>query len=494
MLLTYSLSDRNGLPIYEYLYRCIRNDILSGRLTAGERMPSKRLLAAHLKISVVTVETAYAQLIAEGYLDSFEKRGYFVAEGIVSANPSPLPAALSEQAAQGTSRSVGAASSPASSTSGTPSDSAAPCLLDLTANEIASDQFPFSVWSRLMRNVISEQHTRLLERIPAMGVYELRKAIADYLYELRGMTVEPEQILIGAGTEYLYQLLIQLLGRDSVYAMENPGYRKAQQIYEAHCVRYRPVKMDEQGISMRLLRQTDANIVHISPAHHYPTGTVMSIGRRRELLAWAAKQPGRYILEDEYDSEFRFAGKPIPPLFSVDPQGCVVYMNTFSKCISPSIRISYLILPKPLLARFEETLSFYSCTVPSFEQYTLARFIGDGYLIKHINRTKNQYRLVRDELIALMEKSPLASRITIREEDAGLHFLMQLRTEASDREVQAQAERLGIRLQPLSDFLFSPENGYEHTFVVNYSSLSREGIKKAGELLLPLLEKMSGTV
>lgn len=477
MLLTYSLSERNGLPIYEYLYRCIRDDILSGRLTAGERMPSKRLLASHLKISVVTVETAYAQLIAEGYLNSFEKRGYFVAEGVVlpkkrpSAAPLPHKTALSPSAPQPSSD--------------------VPCLLDLTANEIASDQFPFSVWSRLMRNVISVQHTRLLERIPGAGVYELRKAIADYLYQLRGISVQPEQILIGAGTEYLYQLLIQLLGRDSVYAMENPGYRKAQQIYEAHQVRYHPVKMDAQGISMRLLRESGANIVHISPAHHYPTGIVTPITRRKELLAWAAEQPGRYILEDEYDSEFRFSGKPIPPLFSVDTQGCVVYMNTFSKCISPSIRISYLILPKALLSLFEEKLSFYSCTVPSFEQYTLARFIEEGYLLKHVNRTKNQYRLVRDELIALMEESPLASRIRIREEDAGLHFLMQLRTEASDREVQAQAERLGIRLQPLSDFLFSPEEGYEHTFVVNYSSLSREAIKKAGELLLPRLKKMS---
>ncbi len=477
MLLTYSLSERNGLPIYEYLYRCIRDDILSGRLTAGEQMPSKRLLASHLKISVVTVETAYAQLIAEGYLNSFEKRGYFVADGIVLPKKLPSAAPLPHKAALPPSEPQ-------------PS-SGVPCLLDLTANEIASDQFPFSVWSRLMRNVISVQHTRLLERIPGAGVYELRKAIADYLYQLRGISVRPEQILIGAGTEYLYQLLIQLLGRDSVYAMENPGYRKAQQIYEAHQVRYHPVKMDAQGISMRLLRESGANIVHISPAHHYPTGIVTPITRRKELLAWAAEQPGRYILEDEYDSEFRFSGKPIPPLFSVDTQGCVVYMNTFSKCISPSIRISYLILPKALLSLFEEKLSFYSCTVPSFEQYTLARFIEEGYLLKHVNRTKNQYRLVRDELIALMEESPLASRIRIREEDAGLHFLMHLRTEASDREVQAQAERLGVRLQPLSDFLFSPEEGYEHTFVVNYSSLSREAIKKAGELLLPRLKKMS---
>lgn len=489
MLLTYSLSDRNGLPLYEYLYRCIRNDILSGRLTAGEQMPSKRLLAAHLKISVVTVETAYAQLIAEGYLNSVEKRGYFVADGIVSKNAAPAPAAALHSLGKAPQKlHPGSVPRSAPSLTGEAADTAAPCLLDLTANEIASDRFPFSVWSRLMRNVISERHTRLLERIPGMGVYELRKAIADYLYELRGMTVEPEQILIGAGTEYLYQLLIQLLGRDSVYAMENPGYRKPQQIYEAHRVRYRPIKMDEQGISMRLLRESDANIVHISPAHHYPTGTVMSIGRRRELLAWAAEQPGRYILEDEYDSEFRFSGKPIPPLFSVDTQGFVVYMNTFSKCISPSIRISYLILPQPLLARFEETLSFYSCTVPSFEQYTLARFIEDGYLLKHINRTKNQYRLVRDELIALMEQSPIAPRIHIREEDAGLHFLMQLDTERPDAEIQTLAGRLGVRLQPLSDFLFAPESGYEHTFVVNYSSLSREGIKKAGEVLLSLPE------
>ncbi len=459
MLLTYSLSNRNGLPIYEYLYRCIRTDILSGRLSPGERMPSKRLLAAHLEISIATVETAYGQLIAEGYLNSVEKRGYFVADGVVANGAAhTLPARPIQPEKK-------------------PSPKPSFCLLDLTSNEIASDRFPFSVWSRLMRNVISELQTRLLERIPGMGVYELRRAIASHLYELRGMVVDPEQILIGAGTEYLYQLLIQLFGRKSVYAMENPGYRKPQQIYESHHICYRPIQMDEQGISMHMLSKSDANIVHISPAHHYPTGTVMSIARRQELLFWAAMQPNRYILEDEYDSEFRFSGKPIPPLFSLDTKDRVVYMNTFSKCISPSIRISYLILPYPLLARFKETLSFYSCTVPSFEQYTLARFIEGGYLLKHINRMKTQYRLVRDELIARMEQSPFASRIHIREKDAGLHFLMQIDTDLSDEEVRRIAKERGVRLQPLSDFLFVPESGFSHTFVINYSSLSREDIK-----------------
>lgn len=454
MLLTYSLSERGNLPIYEFLYRRIRDDILNGRLPAAEKLPSKRMLASHLKISVVTVENAYAQLAAEGYLVSEEKRGYFVARlspAVLGKTPPPKTFQKDCETAKKTSY-----------------------LLDLTSNEIASGLFPFATWSRLMRVVISKRHKQLLERVPSQGISELREAIADYLYQLRGMQINPEQIIIGAGTEYLYQLLIQLLGREKRFAVENPGYRKIQQIYEANRVCCLPLPLDKQGISMKSLRASDADIVHISPAHHYPTGIVMPVTRRQELLSWAARKKERYILEDEYDSEFRFAGKPIPPLFSMDNEGKVIYMNTFSKSISPSIRISYMILPWELMKRYHENLSFYSCPVPSFEQYTLAEFIAGGYLLKHVNRTRNRYRLIRDRLISLIEKSSYAPYIRIREEDAGLHFLMEIRLGLTDEQITASAANLGVRLEALSEHLLAPGNPYPHTFVVNYSSLSEE--------------------
>lgn len=477
MLLTYSMTDRGSLSLYEYLYRSIRSDIEQGKIHAGEKLPSKRALASHLKISIVTVENAYAQLIAEGYLISKEKSGYFVAEvfSVHSGNRKSEPSAMI------TSKHSAILSDVSSD------DDHNEYILDLKSNQLAPGHFPFSVWSKLSREVLSTQQTKLLQRIPAEGVWELRQAISAYLYEMRGLEVSPEQIIVGAGTESLYQLMIQLFGRDTVYAIEDPGYHKSMQIYRVNDMPCHAVPLDEQGIQMSALRACGANIVHISPAHHYPTGIVTSIGRRRELLEWAAEADNRYILEDEYDSEFRLSGKPIPPLFSIDRSNRVIYMNTFSKSISPSIRISYLILPLPLLELFHKRLGFYSCAVPSFEQYTLARFISGGYLTRHVNHMKTVYRSMRNELITAITESPLANRLSIHEEDAGLHFLLRVDTNRSDKEICELAARSGIRLQAMQEFLSAPDPTYEHTFVINYSSVTTESIEVARNRLLSIL-------
>lgn len=216
----------------------------------------------------------------------------------------------------------------------------------------------------------------LLAAVPNTGALALRQAIADYLYEFRSMTVSPEQILVGAGTDFLYNLLIQLLGREKLYAVEDPGYRKILQVYEAAGARCLPVPMDGDGLRVDCL--ADAQIVHLSPSHHFPTGTVMPIVRRQALLEWAQAAPGRYLIEDDYDSEFRLTGRPIPTLQSIDRSGRVIYLNSFTKSIAPSIRISYLVLPLELMESFRQYLGFYACTVPSFEQYTLSRFLRGG--------------------------------------------------------------------------------------------------------------------
>lgn len=445
-MLTYELKKLPGLPLYESLYRCIRQDILTGKLSPGEKLPSKRTLCANLEVSKITVESAYNQLLSEGYIRSQEKVGYFV-EAVERQQPTP-PQVCAPQDSKG-------------------------ALLDLTANSTA--RFPFSVWSRLQRQVMLDLGEKLLLPLPNQGLWELRQAISQHLAEFRGLQVSPQNILVGAGTDFLYNLLIQLLGRDKIYALEDPGYGKIRKIYHcagARCIR---AQMDGSGV----IPQIDAQILHISPAHHFPTGLVTPLSRRKELLRWAAEGEDRRIIEDDYDSEFRFQGHPLPTLKSLDTAGRVIYMNSFTKTLAPSIRISYMVLPEALMARFQEKMGFYSCTVPSFEQYTLARFIQTGHFEKHINRMRKCYRSRRDRILSIFAHCPHAHRLTILEENAGLHFLVKVDTELSDDALVAHCAKAGILVQSLGSFYDGPvPAGSGKCLVVNYSGLEEEDLDK----------------
>ena len=302
-MLTYELEKKPGLPLYEALYRCIRADILSGKLAPNQKLPSKRALAANLEVSKVTVEGAYDQLLAEGYISAREKVGYFVenvaqARRHVAKDPEPRRERRWE--------------------------------LDFTANSCPN--FPFTVWSSLQRQVMLDLRRDLLRQLPNKGLWELRRAIAGHLAGFRGLDVDPENILIGAGTDFLYNLLIQLLGRDKIYALEEPGYSKIRKIYGAGGVETVSAKMDGFGVIPESLEQ--AQVLHISPSHHFPSGLVTPLHRRRQLLDWANAAPERYIIEDDYDSEFRFNTHPMATLASMDREGRVIYMNTFSKTLA----------------------------------------------------------------------------------------------------------------------------------------------------------------
>ena len=443
-MLTYELKKAPGMPLYEALYRCIRADILSGKLAPGQKLPSKRALCANLKVSKITVEGAYNQLLSEGYICSREKVGYFV-EAVERAAPTALPAA---------------------SAADTPQK-----IIDLTANNPA--RFPFSVWSRLQRQVMLDLGEQLLQPLHRQGLPSLRRAIAKHLAEFRGMSVDPENILIGAGTDFLYNLLIQLLGRDKLYAVEEPGYGKIRRIYAAGGAACISAPLDSYGVIPSSLGA--AQVLHISPSHHFPTGLVTPLTRRQALLSWANSAENRWIIEDDYDSEFRFAAHPLPTMQSLDTAGRVIYMNTFSKTLAPSIRISYMLLPPSLMSQFREKLGFYSCTVPSFEQYTLERFLGEGHFEKHINRMRKFYRSRRDRILSVIAACPFAHLLTIREENAGLHFLVKVDTGLSDRELTALFEKAGIRVFCLSSYYHGPVPEEDsRCLIVNYSGLTDE--------------------
>lgn len=456
-MLTYELKKSPGVPLYEALYRCLRQDILDGVLPSGTKLPSKRALAVHLEVSKITVETAYQELLAEGYITAKEKVGYFVEE-VAQLPPIPHPAPPPE----------------------TPT--ADPCL-DFTAN--GSPHFPFSVWSRLQRQVMLDLGERLLQPMDNRGCAALRSAIAAHLADFRGMRVDPEQIVIGAGTDFLTNLLVQLLGRDKTYAVEEPGYGKIRKIYAAGGVTTIPAPLDENGVQPNGLH--NAHVLHFSPSHHFPTGLVTPLKRRQELLSWANAANG-YIIEDDYDSEFRFHTHPLPALQSLDQQGRVIYMNTFSKSLTPALRISYMVLPSDLMHRYQQQLGFYSCTVASFQQYTLARFLTEGHFEKHINRMRRFYRARRDKVIAALDTCPWHEKLTVLEQNAGLHFLLQVDTTLSDEQITQLWAGCGIHVLPLSHYYRDhiPDHA-RGKLVINYSGLEETQLTRL-TLLPPLTQ------
>ncbi len=355
--------------------------------------------------------------------------------------------------------------------------------------------FPYALWARTVREVLAEASEQsLLREAAPTGSPRLRAALASYLHDVRGMEVDPSQIVVGAGAQMLYNLIVQLLGRDRRYAVENPGYPRLTHIYQVNDVPLSHVPLDRSGISMEGLRGSGASVAHVMPSHQYPTGLVTSVGRRYELLAWAnepcvggryiveddydcefrlAGQPipalqsvdatgrviyantfakslgpafrGRYIVEDDYDCEFRLAGQPIPALQSVDATGRVIYANTFAKSLGPAFRLGYMVLSPHLSREFEERLGFYSCTVSAIEQLALARFIERGDYERHVSRTRSHHRALRDNLVQALRGSSLGDRLVIQGADAGLHFLLGVRgVQGSDRGLAEKARRLGL--------------------------------------------------
>lgn len=462
---TYTL-DRSGTsPLYEQLYRALKADILSGALPGGSRLPSGRALAEHLGLSRVTVETAYAQLLAEGYLTSRPRAGYFVEQ----LTPQELPPRVSEPEAQ-------------------PPEPE-------TAQSRSAQLFPFSVWARLMRGVLLDRRQELLRPAPDAGLPALRQAVAAELYRQRGVHVSPEQVYIGAGAEYFYNLLIQFFGHGRVYALENPGHRKIARVYQANQVAVRPIGMDADGVIPELLEQSGAEVLHISPSHHYPTGTVTPITRRQALMRWLTAQPGRYLIEDDYDSEFRFSGLPIPTIQSMDRSGRVIYMNTFSRTISPSLRISYMILPRTLLPQWQAAMGFYSCTVPSFEQMTLTRFLAEGYFEKHLSRMKKHYRAVRAQLFSVLHTPQAVRQCAVHDTDAGLHLVLELKNAPEPEALRALLRQSGLPDALLSDFyLDAPSPQAQKSIVLGYADAEPAQLEAALTALFTRLEAREAPV
>lgn len=466
MAARYDLGNREGLPKYQYLHRCIRSDICNGVLAAGTRLPAKRSLAAELEVSVSTVEHAYSLLVSEGYLEAKPGSGFVVCPG----------------KAEGTAFfDLEDSSIPEHNLHGK--------LLDFKANRCSLELFPLETWSRLMRQVLSERDPAMLETVPFNGLYELRKAIAFHLYESKGIRVSPSRIIVSAGTEYLYGKLLQLLGDQRIIAIEDPGYKKFADVSRSYRTYWDYIPLDKQGVSVEALAKSRADVVHVSPANHFPTGVIMSSGRRRELLFWLCEKPDRYIIEDDYDSEIRYGGRAPAPLVTQDETQRVIYLNTFSKTLVPSLRIAYMVLPEALMGLYRNQLSFYSCTVSSFEQSTLAKFISEGYFERHINRLRRHYKHQRQLVLDALGQSKLALISEVFGGEVGTHFILKIATNRSDKEVKQLAAEQGVSLDMLSDYCVHPSAKSSHCVVVNFASIPTDHIAVAIELLETIFQR-----
>ena len=499
-MLSYDMGERGNASRYDYLYRCIRHDIAHGNILPDEKLPSKRALARNLGVSVITVEAAYAQLIAEGYVRAEERRGYFACELSPVARGGRQGGARNRGNARTGGVSGGAAGQRGFASEGATgrhaaspdSDSAGdPMTFVPSSGAAATALFPYQTWARVMRRTLTEESSATLaEAALAAGSPRLRQAIASYLREYRGMEVPAERIVIAAGSQTLYQLIVQLLGRERTFATECPGYPLLGRIYGAQNVHCASIPLSAGGIDIAALRESSASVAHVMPAHQFPTGIVMSAACRRDLLNWSrtdearafstAGPRGRFIVEDDYDAEFRMSGRPIAPLSSVDVAGRVIYLNSFTKSLGAAFRIAYMALPEDLAVQFELNLGFYSNTVSPLEQLALARFIEQGHYERHVNRLRTHAKQLQDELVRRVRESSLAKEVSFEGLDRGLYFSMRVRKSAQVRAVGAlRAAGVQLTLLGKGPLAWSDAQTGESVFAVNCESL------EVGNLVLP---------
>lgn len=450
-MLMFKLDKSVAKPLYEQLYIGIKDAIIQKQIEVGTKLPSKKKLAEFLNISQTTIEIAYAQLVAEGFVGSKPRIGFFVEE------IDELPYIEKELL---------------KATVGKPEQKIVP--FDFHPGKIDTDSFPFSLWRKYAKNLYDSSSKELLQIGDPQGEFALRAEISDYLYQSRGIVCNPEQIVIGSGTEQLLPMILRLLESDAKFALENPGYSAIPKIQLQN--RAISIPVDENGVMVDELEKTNANVVYITPSHQFPTGAVLSATRRTQLINWAAKDESRYIIEDDYDSEFRYIGKPIPALHGLDQNNKVIYLSTFTKSLMPSLRVAYCVLPSTLLQKYKGTFSFYSATVPRFDQHILANFIRDGYFSKHLNRMRKIYRKKHEKLTNLFKTC--YPDVTITGDQAGMHILISVTVSNTEDQLKETAAKNGIAIYPLSDYLLSPIDYKHPTFLLGFGGIPLDQIEK----------------
>lgn len=465
LMIPVQTSAEAKMPLYEQIYLYLKEEIRSGRLKYGVRLPSTRLLAENLKVSRSTTQMAYDQLLSEGYIESRPCKGYFVLDirELVEIRETVVNEFFGEEQEKKNKWKI-----------------------DFSPRGIDLESFPYGTWRRISKKILVDDKKELFLSGNHQGEPSLREAIGNYLHTARGVRVSPEQIVLGAGNEYLLMLLYQILGKDRVIGMENPTYKQAYFVFHSLGYQVMPISMDAQGIQVDKLEESGADVAYVMPSHQHPMGIVMPVRRRMELLNWAARKEGRYIIEDDYDSEFRYRGKPIPALQGSDREGRVIYIGTFSRSIAPAIRISYMVLPQNLLHSYRQNCGFYASTVSRIDQNILYEFLVSGAYERHLNRMRAIYKAKHDILLSKIR--PLEKKFEILGENAGVHILLRVREKGgetvSEQELVERAAAYGVRVYGLSGFFIHPNhNGYPAMLVLGYANLTESEIEEGMELL-----------
>lgn len=450
-----NLQTKSAVPLYEQIYEFIKKEIRNEKLICGEKLPSTRALAKHLGVSRSTIDLAYEQLLSEGYIESVPCKGFYVAE-------------LEGLYHQETWKDM---------TKKTVQNKEKKYRYDFSPYGIDLKSFPYNTWRKLSKEILIDDRTALFKSGCSQGEEHFRTAIKNYLYQARGVHCDEEQIVIGAGNDYLLMLLSMMIGTDKKIAFENPTYKQAYHLFENLGYRVTTVDMDKSGMCVDQLQVSEADLAYVMPSHQYPLGIVMPMKRRMELLRWASEKEGRYIIEDDYDSEFRYKGKPIPSLQGYDHHQKVIYLGTFSRAIAPAIRISYMVLPEPLLEIYKQKCAFMSCTVPRVDQYIVQLFMERGYFERHLNKMRAIYKSRHDALV--MGLKPLTPKCSITGEYAGMHLLLTFPETGKEEEMIQAAAKRQIKVYGLSKYYIKKQEKSNTTLILGFANLKEEQIEAA---------------
>ncbi|WP_054705087.1 PLP-dependent aminotransferase family protein [Bacillus sp. JCM 19041] len=448
------LNRTSSIPIYEQLYSHIKNEITEGRIDYGTKLPSKRKLADFLKISQNTVESTYEQLTAEGYVEVIPRKGFFV-QAYEDLEYIRSDDKITDVPAQQTDV----------------------IRFNFHPTHIDTLHFPFEKWRKYMKNTVDLANSDILLLGHNQGEETFRREIANYLYHSRGVQCTPDQIVVGAGIETLLQQVFLLLGDHKTYGIEDPGYQLMRKLLRNYPNDFYPFSVDAEGVDVDRVIQSPIDVLYTTPSHHFPYGSVLSVNRRKKLLNWADAVDGRYIIEDDYDSEFRYSGKTIPSLHSMDASGKVIYLGTFSKSLIPSARISYMVLPKPLVAMYQKAFSFYHSTVSRIDQHVLTEFMKQGDFEKHLNRMRKIYRRKLEKVLSLLK--PYEEKLSIIGERSGLHIVLIVKNGISEDELVEKARLAEAKVYPLSAYSIEIDHTLPPRIVLGFAGIAEEKLEEA---------------
>lgn len=464
-MLIIPLNTGSSVPLYEQIYNYMKQEIRTGKLAVATKLPSTRSLSSNLQISRSTVELAYSQLISEGYIEARPKSGYYVLS-IGDLVELPQEKLLANTQCIKKKEAL---------------------EYDFSPFSVDIQEFPFATWRKLSNQCMNDMNQDLFLLGESKGDRNLREAIARYLHSSRAVSVEAERIIIGAGTDYLLQLLTQILSDHHIIAMENPSYKRAFHIFSGLGYEVAPIAVENDGVSVEELYKTKADLCYVTPSHQYPLGVIMPIKKRMELLSWAFSAKNRYIIEDDHDSEFRYKGKPIPSLQGMDHNGKVIYLGTFSRAIAPAIRMGYMVMPRELMKQYQEKLFYYASTVSRIDQAIMCEFINGGFFERHVNKMRTLYKSKHDLLLKTLKI--FGNQITVSGEYAGLHLVVEFKVDLNEEQLIQKAKEGGIHLYGLNRHFIRNEITKFPTILIGFANVSEKTIEDGIQTLFDILKK-----